>query len=172
MFQARFTGEAGDLRQARGRHCDRQRTLRRPMQGADHSTELDLVGELDLVDEEADAPRLAARRLSQCHEQVGQLASQHRLVRAFDVERDLDSLGAGHLDRRQVGKAIADTGRDAPSEIEPAERNLRVQSQLPQHPGLGRQLVVVGQEPLCLSAILEGVERPARAAGREPAFGV
>jgi hypothetical protein len=52
---------------------------------------------------------------------------------------------------------VSDLRQYAFAQLKPSERNLRIARDLSQQAGLGPELVVVGEEALCLRSVFEGV---------------
>jgi hypothetical protein len=68
-----------------------------------------------------------------------------------------------------VPKRFANGGRRAGSQLEPGEGCLRVARDLTNKAAVRRELVVIGQEPLRLRVILEGIEENGLANPAQPA---
>lgn len=101
------------------------------MKRADHRAEMDLVGELDFVEQEDDAPVLCFSRLTDLNEEVGQVARDGALVRGPQIDLESKPLRPREPDRPQVPERLADLASDALAQAQACQSFLPVPDEFP-----------------------------------------
>ena len=148
---------------------DRHVLLGRSVQRADQRAVLDLLDELHLVEQEHDPGALWPRpRRAAGTARRGRGRSSPRRPCAGRRRSSIPS-GPVSVIVPQVLERRANVLDGSRAELQPRERLLRVPCDLPHQAAVWRQLVVEGQKPAGLGAILEGVQEhrladPAQAA--------
>ena len=138
------------------------------MQRRDDRAVLDLLDELNLVEQEDHTRALGGRRRTYLQEELGEVTRDRAFIGLAQIDGQLDAVGSHHLDRAQVGKRLAHGSEGASAQLQPRQRRRRVPRNLGHKAAVRCQLVVVGQQPLGLCTIFEGVEQHGLADSSQP----
>ena len=139
------------------------------MQRSNHRAVLNLVGELNLIEQEHDTHTLLCRGCAKLEEELGEVARDRAFVGLAKIDRKLDAVRADHLDRLEVTESLADRHGRASAQLEASQRRLRIPRYLHHEAAVGRQLVIEAQEALGLGTILERVQQDRLADPAQPA---
>ncbi len=129
------------------------------MQRGNDRAVLDFIDELHLVQQEHDARSLGRRGRPNLQKELGEVTCDRAFVGLAQVDSEFYALGSDQLDRAQVAERVAYHPCGACAELQSSERMLRVSGDLPDETAVRRELVVVAEEPLGLSPVLERVQQ-------------